>query len=334
MEENWLHLHPMLLLILCASHLQPHVGQSDIGVISSQSRLVTWGRPHVHPLQWNLDLHWNAWREDPNISVPVFPAAQSAAPWWRELDHCVSVPVTSPTAPVRLFTDACTVGWGAHLEELTCKGTWSPAESKLHINILEMRAVRLVLLNFNLHSHSAVLVSTDSTIVVSYINKEGGTWSASLWTETQELFQVVLSRQWTPQGGTHTGTWSLHLTVVRALFDLWGCPHVDLFDTRLNCKLDIFVSPMPDPQVWVVDALFLSLAGLWAYPFPPHQIMAKVLHHLQKFQQPTGTRFHLDPPMLQLHAWGLSSRGSAMPASPRTQTAALPLPSLPPLLHL
>ena len=81
--------------------------------------------------------------------------------------------------------------------ELTFKGTWFPLESKLHINVLEMRAVKLALLHFNLQALSIVLVSTDNTTVVAYINKEGGTRSTSLWDETQELFQVVMSHQWT-----------------------------------------------------------------------------------------------------------------------------------------
>ena len=271
--------------------------------------------------------------------------------------------------------------------ELTCKGTWSPLESKLHINVLEMRAVKLALLHFNLQALSIVLVSTDNTTVVAYINKEGGTRSTSLWDETQELFQVVMSHQWTLKAVHIPGRlnviadllsrdnqilpteWSLHPAVVKALFDLWGRPHVDLFATRLNHKLEIFVSPMPDPQAWAVDALSLSWRGLWAYAFPPHQIMAKVLHHLRESQceliliapawprqpwfadllelsvetqrelplwdkllkQPTGTRFHLDPSMLHLHAWRLSSRGSETPASPRTQLPAYPLRSLSPL---
>ena len=60
-----------------------------------------------------------------------------------------------------------------------------------------MRAVKLALLHFNLQALSIVLVSTDNTTVVAYINKEGGTRSTSLWDETQELFQVVMSHQWT-----------------------------------------------------------------------------------------------------------------------------------------
>ena len=38
---------------------------------------VSWcHRLHVRPLQWN------AWREDPDISVPVLPTAQATAHWW------------------------------------------------------------------------------------------------------------------------------------------------------------------------------------------------------------------------------------------------------------
>jgi len=42
---------------------------------------------------------------------------------------------------------------------------------------------------------------------------------------------------------------------------------VDLFDTRDNAKMPIFVSPYPDPQAWEVDAfkILVSWEGLDAY---------------------------------------------------------------------
>jgi hypothetical protein len=44
-----------------------------------------------------------------------------------------------------MFTDASNFGWGAHVNEvdLTTKGTWSQEESKMSINILELKAVLL-----------------------------------------------------------------------------------------------------------------------------------------------------------------------------------------------
>ena len=66
-------------------------------------------------------------------------------------------------------------GWGAHLNERTARGTWSVPESKLHINHLELKAVFLALKEFqDLCSNNIVLVATDNTTVVAYINKEGG----------------------------------------------------------------------------------------------------------------------------------------------------------------
>ena len=81
------------------------------------------------------------------------------------------------------ITDTSEEGWGTHLIEHTARGTWSLPESKLHINYLELKAV---FLEFQaLCSDKIVLVASDNTTVVSYINKEGGmrpgTLYAMLW---------------------------------------------------------------------------------------------------------------------------------------------------------
>ena len=66
------------------------------------------------------------------------------------------------------------------------RGNWSLPESKLHINYLELKAVLLVLKEFQaLCTNRLVLIATDNTTVVAYINKEGGMKSgppcALLW---------------------------------------------------------------------------------------------------------------------------------------------------------
>ena len=43
---------------------------------------------------------------------------------------------------VQLFTDASNEGWGAHLGNFTAGGVWSPMESFLHINFLELKALQ------------------------------------------------------------------------------------------------------------------------------------------------------------------------------------------------
>ena len=64
---------------------------------------------------------------------------------------------------------------GCSLKRAYCKGNWSLPESKLYINHLELKAVFLALKEFqDLISNNIVLVATDNTTVVAYINKEGG----------------------------------------------------------------------------------------------------------------------------------------------------------------
>ena len=76
---------------------------------------------------------------------------------------------------LQIFTDASKEGWGTHLDEHTARGTWSLPESKLHINHLELKAVFLAIKEFRtLVCNKTVLIATDNTTVVAYINKEGG----------------------------------------------------------------------------------------------------------------------------------------------------------------
>ena len=76
---------------------------------------------------------------------------------------------------------------GAHLGDYTTRGGWSFPESRLHINFLELKAVLLALKEFEpLCRGWVVLVATNNTTVMAYINKEGGMFSgclcALLWT--------------------------------------------------------------------------------------------------------------------------------------------------------
>ena len=80
---------------------------------------------------------------------------------------------------IQLFTDASNEGWGAYLEQTSTKGLWSDREKRLHINVLELKAVSLVPQRFKDQCQNQTeLVATDNSTVVAYINKQGGTHSA------------------------------------------------------------------------------------------------------------------------------------------------------------
>ena len=96
-----------------------------------------------------------------------------------------------------LFTDASYYGWGAHLEpmRLSFHGRWSEDQSQLHINMLEMMAIRFALKkSIKYIHHPCVMISTDNTTVVSYINKQGVryTHSSNLCVEVWEILHWCL----------------------------------------------------------------------------------------------------------------------------------------------
>ena len=77
------------------------------------------------------------------------------------------------------LSEVSNVGWGAHFEQDSVKGLWSDREKRLHINVLELNVVIgvLALKGFKVRcQNQTMLVATDNSILVGYINKQGGTY--------------------------------------------------------------------------------------------------------------------------------------------------------------
>ena len=66
--------------------------------------------------------------------------------------------------------------------------------------------------------------------------------------------------------------WELFRSVFQATTIQWGSPHVDLFATSLNYKLQVFVSPVPDPKAYAVDAMSFPLGRNVCLRFPSIQV--------------------------------------------------------------
>ena len=56
--------------------------------------------------------------------------------------------------------------------------------------------------------------------------------------------------------------------------------HADLFATSETARLPTYVSPLPDPAAWRVDALFHSWTDPWGYLFPPFPLIGEVLQRI------------------------------------------------------
>ena len=78
--------------------------------------------------------------------------------------------------------------------------------------------------------------------------------------------------------------WSLYL--FKQICLKWFTPHVDLFVTRLNHKVPLYVSPVPDQNAWDIDALNINWSGLTAYAYPPTALLHRVIQKSQAIQLP------------------------------------------------
>ena len=247
----------------------------------------------------------NNWRV-PESLEKVIPFPRSLHPhlqWWLKKDNVLT---GQPLHPIKhtlqIFTDTSKEGWGVHLNKHTARGAWCLPESKLHINYLELKAVFLALKGFqDFCLDKKVLVATDNTTVVSYLNKEGGTpcirsgpLCALLWrilnfcTRNQVTLKArhipgwlkVVADKLSRLGQTIQTEWSLLPEVFQTICSRWYRPKIDIFATRFN-KFPLFVSPVPDPLATAVDALSLPWEDLDTYAFPPAAILGKVVEKLQ-----------------------------------------------------
>ena len=153
---------------------------------------------------------------------------------------------------------------GRSLRPKFYKGSVVRSGKRLHINVLELKTVSLALRDFKDQcQNQTVLVATDNSTVVAYINKQGGTHSAEMWALLWKImtwchhYHITLKARHIPgclnvmadllsrSNQVQSTEWSLHPQVFKQICQKWFTPHVDLFATRLNHKLVRISCPRP-----------------------------------------------------------------------------------------
>ena len=134
------------------------------------------------PLQFQLHSCWDRTTQGDHHLVPLSSDIRTDLSWWMMKSSLLQGRDLEVHFPdLLLHSDASKEGWGVTIQELQASGVWSPTEVNLSINVLELRAIRLGLLQFEEElQDQTVGILSDNTSAVSYILKEGGTHSAAL----------------------------------------------------------------------------------------------------------------------------------------------------------
>ena len=158
-----------------------------------------------------------------------------------------------------------------------------------------------------------ILIATDKTTVVSYLNKQGvhthGTcvsWFGASWpaaTLEPDIFRVASMLYSLSRRDQNNTEWFLHPQIFSMICKIWHKPMVDMFATKMNHKFPLNVSPVPDANALNIDALNISWEGLDGYVYCPVTLIPNVIQKNQR-----NASFYRDKPIANrgIPAWDLS----------------------------
>jgi hypothetical protein len=274
-----------------------------LGLMASTLTMIPKARLHMRPIQIHLNASWNRKKMGLNHKIMTPRRLVEVLLWWTQTQNLTRGMEFPPRKhSITVTTDASKIAWGAHCDLLRVQHRWNMQEQALHINQLELLAVWNALKAFiHLVQDKTVLVQTDNTSVLHYINNSGGTRSVLLCQMTWDMMQWCINHNIDLQATHIPGKdnvladslsrhvfsnleWSLNDKVVQTLFKQWSTPSIDLFANHHNAKLIRFCALRFHPQAVSTNALTMSWRNLYLYAFPPFPIIARVLAKIRQDQ--------------------------------------------------
>ena len=291
--------------ILSQTQVSAQTFLSLLGKLSAAADLILLGRLHLWPLQMYLLSVWKPHILPLNHQVMINSMIKFHLKWWMNTNRFVQgMPIHPPDPKIFLYTDASHYGWGAHLDDESIL-SWLLVkdQSQLHINMLEIMAICFALIKaLKYIDHSCVMIATDNTTVVSYINKQGGTHSPNLWVEVWKILHWCLKHQIIIRIRHIPGKFNvladrlsridktvkteraLDQLIANSIIQMFNYPNLDLFATRFNHKLPLFMSPVLDNQAFAIDAFSMNWNYFHAYAFPSTIMIPSVLNKIRQSQ--------------------------------------------------
>ena len=293
---------------LCLAHFQRdkvipfRVCLRLLGLMASALVVVRLGRLYMRDLQrWVASLKLDPVRHARRKVRVTTEACMALIPWRNPNFLTEGVPMGTVQVRKVVTTDASLLGWGGTHEGWAINGKWNPSLRSCHINDLELQAVWLTLNHFLplLKGHH-VLVRTDNTTVVAYVNRQGGLRSRPLHTLARKLI-LWGSNHFPSLRATHVpgvqnlaadllsrgdplySEWRLSTKVCDQIWLIFGRASVDLFASHDTAQCPLYFSLRELNAPLGVDAL----AHEWPnhallYAFPPIALIPPTLARVRE----------------------------------------------------
>ena len=225
--------------------------------------------------------------------------------WWIENISSSFSNIILDKVDATLYTDASKSGWGAVLGNIKTYGHLTNIEKYEHINYLELLAVLFGLKSICkdiMVKHIRLMI--DNSAAVHMINNMGTVKSKKCnilvnkiwnWAICKDIWlsaahlpgkQNVLADK-ASRESISSGEWMLNkgkFALIMRHFNFQ--PEIDLFASRNNYQISLYVSYLPDPYAIAIDAFSVNWNSYKFYAFPPFSLINKVI---QKIQSKGGT---------------------------------------------
>ena len=214
----------------------------------------------------------------------------------QSLLPAVSAPIRCPPPDKLVFSDSSSEGWG--IDDPVTKqkggGRWSEEEQEEHINILELRASQFALESFcanlkNIH----VRLMTDNQVTMYTLLKQGS-MKPRLNEIAREIWSYAIDRNiWLSSAYVRSADnkisdeqsrvfndnieWTLRDDIFEEICLRFGIPEIDLFASRLNCKVERYGAYHVDPGAEIIDSFNMDWGKCYFYAFPPFIIVHRVI---------------------------------------------------------
>ena len=265
-----------------------------VGLMVAYSQALNYGSVHLKHLEMEKSAALARSYGDFDARMNLAHEGREDILWWLDNIKASGKRLKWGKPQETLFTDASNEGWGAHVNGVTAGGRWSEKEKVDHINVLELRAIELELKSLCKGVDQHIKIMTDNTTALAYVRNQVGVKSPpcqqvakTIWDWAEER-QVWLSIAHIP--GIHNVLadhksrhfkdnleWAFSDRIFAKIVHIFGNPMVDLFASRLNKKVEKYVSWGPDPGAVEIDAFSFSWTDIFFYAFPPFSCVGRAV---------------------------------------------------------
>ena len=274
-----------------------------IGKLVASKPAVQYAPLYYKSLEIEKDLVLRQNKGNFNAEASISDESKAGLQWWVDNIKSSSKPIIRPQPDIVIESDSSLTSWGAvnKSDFNMVSGLWSQDEKQYHINYLELKAAFLAL-QFFCHSlnNMHVQLYLDNTVAIKYLSKMSGRkyllnclakeillWCASrhIWLSVYHIPGVrnavadSLSRK-----GNEDMEWMLTDNTFHSIQTLLGSCELDLFASKENHKLPLYVSYLPDPEAYAVNHFSLIWTNINAFVFLPFIVLGLVLQKILQDQ--------------------------------------------------